>query len=755
MADRLRQDGIDAVIDQYDTAPPDGWPIWMDCEIRKADFIALACTETYLNRVEGRETPGKGRGVLWEAKLIFSYLYEGTGAVQRFIPILLDGQTATSVPRPLRDLTRYDVDAAEGYELFYRHLTGQPRVERPNLGTVRALPPIAAQSYPASLAFSTHSVPAVHVRRYRLQLLNRVRSDWIDGFLNQSLYQVARIELGLHGDPGAVEQPLRTIVQGPDRPPEALAPGTSITKIFDERGSALLILGEPGTGKTTLLLELARDLLARAENDDTYPIAVVFNLSSWAARRRKLSDWLVDELNERSDVSKRLAQQWIDGEQIIPLLDGLDEVDAEHRKECTEAINVFRREHGLLPVAVCSRIADYEQLGTKLRLRSAVIVQLLARGEIEGYLSRIGQPAFALLTALERGDPTVWEVLQTPLMLWVCMLTYRDVPQEIPSAESVEHLRAMFLDEFVVAMFKRRSAKTRFSAERTVSILCDLARFLKRTNQSIFYLEDLSSDWLVKRSDRWLWRLGTGVVIAVCGGLISGLFAGWQLQVQHRHLRWDGVSFGLGIGLIVCVIAMWVGYFVTPRPVETIHIRRVNLLQRAKSGRVRGWRSGWKLGFWIGIVYAAIYCFVEKDRIELLNSTYPWPVKLASIALVMGLMGIIMGIFLGVFLALIGGLISGTAALLPAEAVQTRKKPNQGLHRSMMTACAAAIFFGLLLGRVTWGTAGSVPGLRVGILSGLLVGRPGQSLSGNTSFRIGIGPADGQGTLGIGSNVFH
>ena len=30
LADRLRADGVDAVIDQYDTAPPDGWPIWMD-----------------------------------------------------------------------------------------------------------------------------------------------------------------------------------------------------------------------------------------------------------------------------------------------------------------------------------------------------------------------------------------------------------------------------------------------------------------------------------------------------------------------------------------------------------------------------------------------------------------------------------------------------------------------------------------------------------------------------------------------------
>jgi hypothetical protein len=54
LADRLRDDGIDALIDQYETAPPDGWPMWMDREIQRADFVAMVCTETYLRRVEGR-----------------------------------------------------------------------------------------------------------------------------------------------------------------------------------------------------------------------------------------------------------------------------------------------------------------------------------------------------------------------------------------------------------------------------------------------------------------------------------------------------------------------------------------------------------------------------------------------------------------------------------------------------------------------------------------------------------------------------
>ena len=69
----------------------------------------------------------------------------------------------------------------------------------------------------------------------------------------------------------------------------------------------LLILGAPGrAGKTTLLLELARDLLTRRAGDDpTHPIPVVFPLSTWSETRKPLDQWLVDELNLRYDAFPR------------------------------------------------------------------------------------------------------------------------------------------------------------------------------------------------------------------------------------------------------------------------------------------------------------------------------------------------------------------------------------------------------------------------------------------------------------------
>jgi hypothetical protein len=97
-------------------------------------------------------------------------------------------------------------------------------------------------------------------RRNRSRMLEKVRLIWIKGFLEPSLDQLARMELGLETQPDAVDRPFDVFVQRPEQAPHPLPTGTPISRVFDEAGNALLILGEPGAGKTTLLLELAHSI---------------------------------------------------------------------------------------------------------------------------------------------------------------------------------------------------------------------------------------------------------------------------------------------------------------------------------------------------------------------------------------------------------------------------------------------------------------------------------------------------------------
>ena len=76
LADRLRAGGVDAEIDQYNPAPPDGWPLWCERQIEAADFV-------YHRRVKGDEAPGQGLGVVWEARIIRQLLYDAGAPTTR------------------------------------------------------------------------------------------------------------------------------------------------------------------------------------------------------------------------------------------------------------------------------------------------------------------------------------------------------------------------------------------------------------------------------------------------------------------------------------------------------------------------------------------------------------------------------------------------------------------------------------------------------------------------------------------------
>src|SRR5712691_959086 len=264
-------------------------------------------------------------------------------------------------------------------------------------------------------------------KQNRARMLQRIQTIWIDGVLEPSLQGAAQIALELQNKPSAIVTPLWHVLQEFDRTGLLRSADTSIVGVYDHAGGEILILGEPGGGKTTLLLELARDLLERARRDEAQPIPVVFPLSSWATKRQPLTTWLASELHTRYQVPLPLATSWIETDQVLPLLDGLDEVAAPHRAACVEAINAYRQAHGLIPTVVCSRQTDYFALTARLLLRTAVIVQPLTAEQIATYLSSDGHRLDALREAL-RKDADLRALARTPLMLNVLTVAYQGAP---------------------------------------------------------------------------------------------------------------------------------------------------------------------------------------------------------------------------------------------------------------------------------------------------------------------------------------
>ena len=153
LSDRLRQEGVDCSIDQYEQSPEEGWPRWCERQVARADFVLVVCTDTYLRRFQGEEAPRKGLGGTWEAHIIRQELYNGQGKNTKYIPVTFRREDRDFIPAPLQSATAYRL--YEDYELLYRHLTGQPAISKPNIGSVMVmaarLPPPAATRAQAGL----------------------------------------------------------------------------------------------------------------------------------------------------------------------------------------------------------------------------------------------------------------------------------------------------------------------------------------------------------------------------------------------------------------------------------------------------------------------------------------------------------------------------------------------------------------------------------------------------------------------------
>ena len=140
LSNRLRADGIDCVLDQYEVSPPEGWPRWMDRRIASASLVIVICTETYLNRVTGKEIPEKGLGVKWEGNLIYQHLYNQGADNRKFIPVLLRDVDQSFIPVPLQGASFFSLQSDEGYQRLYGRILGRPQAEKPPLGERKAMP---------------------------------------------------------------------------------------------------------------------------------------------------------------------------------------------------------------------------------------------------------------------------------------------------------------------------------------------------------------------------------------------------------------------------------------------------------------------------------------------------------------------------------------------------------------------------------------------------------------------------------------
>jgi len=404
--------------------------------------------------------------------------------------------------------------------------------------------------------------PTTTDERNRFAMLENVRKFWVEGVLENSLHNTAMIDLGMKSESGAVDNPWDTLIRTPSGD-ESLT-DNSISQVFDRMNGKLLILGDPGGGTTTTLLTLTRELLYRAEVDEQHPIPVVFNLSSWSEKQLPLNEWLIDELNTKYQVPRKVGTKWVEDDELLLLLDGLDEVAEDVHNVCVEVINDYRSEHGFVDVVVCSRIKDYDALSDQLKLNGAIVIQPLDETQIVTYLDALGADVTVVRELITR-DAQLRELATSPLMLSIMLLAYRGKSSsDVPDFDNIEAQRQHLFEVYVERMFDRRIGDKPYTNDETRNYLRQLASQLQAHAHSIFHIEELQTDWLKQESHkkRFVNTIFVTIYLLQWLGLMI-TFAGLILVFGSQLLRFGvesqlpystSILFGIGLSLIIATM---------------------------------------------------------------------------------------------------------------------------------------------------------------------------------------------------------
>ncbi|MCT9110033.1 NACHT domain-containing protein [Streptomyces mirabilis] len=148
-------------------------------------------------------------------------------------------------------------------------------------------------------------------------------------------------------------------------------PAPDIAGFFQTtRPRRLVIAGVPGSGKTVLALELVLALASdRADGD---PVPVRIPMAQWDTAHT-LPELLVDHLTQALDWPREMAEGLVAHGMVLPVLDGLDEMDppradgspdpdARRARAAVQHLNAHQQGLDAGPLVLTSRIANYDAL---------------------------------------------------------------------------------------------------------------------------------------------------------------------------------------------------------------------------------------------------------------------------------------------------------------------------------------------------------------------------------------------------------
>ncbi|MGI5451673.1 NACHT domain-containing protein [Streptomyces sp. CA-249302] len=524
----------------------------------------------------------------------------------------------------------------------------------------------------------------------------------------------------------------------------------------------LVITGGPGAGKTVLALELLLALIEQRGESDPVPVRV--SLSGWPTDR-PLTEHLIDHLVQAYDVPRSRAAQLVDHDLVLPVLDGLDEMDpglthadgapvvhddgqplpdpaAPRARAALRALNIYSRGLTAGPVVLTCRTSHYAVLADDDQLADAAEVRIepVPAGTAVAYLAQRSGQATRWRPLLDHlrteSSGLLAQSLSTPWRLSLAAMVYHrgGDPTSLARFPTAAALDRHLLARLIPAAIALHPPKYGYSPESVHHWLSRIARHLHRpttgpiasggarTDIHLHQLWPLAGELLVRVVDAVL----AIVFVLACAGLLLA-----QISVgPSLHEGFGAAGFAVvGTFAVLRALSPQVGPPVGVHlpPLSSPRGRRqlvraflVTLGGGLAGGMAIGLATGATYGLAAGLAYALAAALAAGISRQTGSSSDEEPVVAGPSRLVWTdlLVGVATGLIAGVATGLTVGLTYGAAGGIAGGI-------TAGLSGALAAGLSAGLVYGLMAGLATGLATSLVTGLPTGLTLGIAGGLVG------------------------------